>query len=91
MENKFHPPEIYILKIFYQNYIEEISPSKLLQTYWKFLRDYLIVAERGSLLFDWQKYVNQQGSIISYYDVGMDFARWLDIFLNYKDDDELTE
>lgn len=85
MENKFYPPEIYILKVFYQIYIEEISPSKLLQIYWKFLRDYLIVAERCSLLFDWQKYANQQGSITSYYDIGMDFARWLDIYLNYKE------
>ena len=52
MMNKFNPPEIFILKSFCNKYVYPIEPTKLLQIYWKFLRDYLIVVEKSTLLFD---------------------------------------
>lgn len=87
-------PEILILSTFYEEYINPIEPSKLLQAYWKFLRDYLIIVDEQNILLDWPKYYghgvfNGAYNAKSYYDRGLDFARWLDIYLNYKDEDEI--
>ena len=89
MMNKFNPPEIFILKSFYNNHIEMIDPPKLLQTYWKFLHDYVIVVERNYFMLDWPKYQNEASyRIVPYYDRGIDYPRWLDIYLNYKQEDK---
>ena len=90
--NKFIPAEIFIMKNFYETNIEPVEPSKLLQTYWKFLRDYLIVVDDNDILFEWLKYQYYSYSIPSYYYgvrscSGIDHIRWLDIYLNYKDDE----
>ena len=94
MMNCFRHSEIFILTSFYKKYIGSIDPSKLLQTYWKFLRDYLIIVDEQNILLDWPKYYghgvfNGAYNAKSYYDRGLDFSRWLDIYLNYKDEDEL--
>lgn len=91
--NNCRHSEIFILRSFHEKYIGLISPEKLLQTYWKFLRDYLIIVDEINILLDWPKYhthgaFNGAYNAKSYYDRGLDNARWLDIYLNYKDEDE---
>ena len=88
-----YPPEIFILRSFYKKHIESLNPAKALQTYLKFLRDYLIVVEKNDLLFDWPKYSTNQPPTIAYgvdfnYEESMTYIDWLDVYLNYKDDDE---
>lgn len=90
MIDKFEFAEVFILKYFYHYNIAPIQPSKLLQTYWKFIRDYSIVIDLPAFIRDWPKYQHSANyAVIPYYDRGLDFARWLDIYLNYKDEDEI--
>ena len=84
MLNKFEPSETFILKSFCNKYVYPIEPTKLLQIYWRFLRDYLIVVEKGTILYDWPKYQNDRSHLINTGDSSL----WLDIYLNYKDEDE---
>ncbi|MBQ7198281.1 MAG: hypothetical protein IJS29_03360 [Selenomonadaceae bacterium] len=89
MADKFYPSEIFILKNFYRDNIAPIEPSKLLQIYWQFLKNYLIIINEADVIISWPKYNDFRNyKINSYYDYSLDFARWLDIYLNYKDDDE---
>ena len=81
--NKLNPPEIYILKTFYNKYIQPVVPEKLLYTYWKFIKDYLIFSE--DIFLDWFKY-NDNRQHISFF--ACFFGEWLDIYLHYKDDEE---
>ena len=89
---KLHNPEAFILRNFYHKYIEPIVPEKLLKIYWRFLKDYMVIANQSDLLLNWPKYHNKYSYDINiYYDISrdaMDHARWLDIYLNYKDEDE---
>ena len=89
---KLHNPEAFILRNFYHKYIEPIVPEKLLKIYWQFLKDYVVIANQSDLLLNWPKYPNKHSYDINiYYDISrdaMDHARWLDIYLNYKDEDE---
>ena len=89
----FIPPEIFIMKSFYNINIAPIEPSKFLQNYWKFMRDYLVVVDDNAILFERLKYQDRAYGIISYYNgiracIGIDHARWLDIYLNHKDEDD---
>ena len=91
--SKFIPAETFIMKNFYNINIAPVEPSKFLQTYWKFLRDYLIVVDDNAILFEWLKYHFWAHAITSYYNgiracIGIDHARWLDIYLNHKDEDD---
>ena len=82
--NKFNPAEVFILKNFYDNHVNPIEGSKLTQIFLKFLRDYLIVVEKDSILLDWPKYQNEESYIIG----SMGSYFWLDIYLNYKAEDD---
>ena len=87
--DKIETNELFILKSFYRENISPIDPSKLLQTYWKFLRDYLIIVDRETVLWEWPKNQDRTAySVGSNYGCSLDHARWLDIYLNYKDEDE---
>lgn len=83
-------PENFIVRTFYENYIKPIDPSILLQTYWKFIRDCIVIIEKSDIYFDWLKYNDARSWFTgnNYYIKSIDFARWLDIYLNYKDEDE---
>ena len=88
--SRVSPPEMFIMKSFYNINIAPIEPEKFLQIYWKFLRDYLIVVDDNDILFEWLKYQWLAYVIPSQYStiriaIGIDHARWLDIYLNYKD------
>ena len=56
MMNRFVDPETYIAKAFYRKYIAPIEPKQLLETYWKFLRDYVLLIDDSAIQFDWFKY-----------------------------------
>ena len=49
MMNNFEVPEIYIVKTLYKMHIAPIEADKLLETYRKFLHDYLIIADENTL------------------------------------------
>lgn len=90
MINKFINTEIYIYKSFYQKYIAPIDTDKLLETYWKFLHDYVIILEHRELLIDWCKREERRYEIENCYRLlhGSDIshAQWLDFYLNFKID-----
>lgn len=94
MMDKYRGSEIFIMKTFYGKYIGDIDPTRLLQIYFGFLRDYLIVVDEKEILLDYPKYspiyghgLNSAHKVKSYYHRGLDHAAWLDIYLNYKDED----
>ena len=83
--------ESYIMETFYEKFIAPIDTDKLLQTYFKFLRDYLVIADSEVLLLDWPKYAYQSNKTVLYTEtatMGMKFPQWLDFYLNYKDEDD---
>lgn len=98
LQNRWNAPECYIFKTFYTTHIDTIEPSKLLQTYWKFLRDYAIVVAQSDVILNWPKYTHYNWDMHTlrsayllafYYDRrGIEFSEWLNIYLNYKDEDE---
>lgn len=79
--------EKYIAQQFYKRNIAPIDESKLLETGWKFIQDYLILIDWGSILFDWPKYEDRHSYEVNAYSGGRtDFSRWLDIYRNLKID-----
>ena len=94
MMSKVAYNEMFIVESFYRNAIGAIEPEKILQQYWRFMRDYAIICDEAALLVDWPKYTdNRRYAIPTFYDSRyeegrIDFTRWLDIYLNYKDEDE---
>lgn len=88
MMNKFNCAEIYFMKAFYSKNIAPIDTDKLLETYWKFIHDYLIIEDENTLLFDWQKY--ELYNVQSYYtriywnSGGLDHAFWLELYRNFN-------
>ena len=73
--------EVYIARTFYKEFIAPIDNSKLLETSWKFTVDYLILIDNAELIPDWFKYERNRYNIwIS------GFARWLDMYRNFKID-----
>ena len=87
MMDKLYPAEVFISKSFYNLYIEPIEPARLLQTYWKYLRDCLIIVDYDSLLMHWEKYSYRRYFAENFYYHEIDHARWLDIYFNYRDDE----
>ena len=92
MMNHFEVPEIYIVKTLYKMHIAPIKAEKLLETYWKFLHDYLIIADENTLVFEWFKLDIVRFNFQSCYtrinvvSGNMDHACWLDIYRNFKID-----
>lgn len=91
--SKFYTSELYIIKKFYETHIAPIEPDKILETYHKFLRDYLIVMDNDALLFDWPKYdENYRYNMNScfwfedymYWAIGMNHSQWLDLYKNFE-------
>lgn len=83
--------ESYIMETFYEKFIAPIETDKLLQTYFKFLRDYLVIADSEVLILDWPKYAYQSNKVVLYPEtatMGMKFPQWLDFYLNYRDEDD---
>ena len=76
-------PEIYIARSFYQKYIAPINPEKLLETYWKFLHDYILPINISDLQFDWFKYEHVRYGIDK---LDFDHARWLNLYNNFDID-----
>ena len=90
MMDHFSCPEMYIARSFYRDYIAPIDPTKLLETYWKFIAGYLIVADLPSVLFDWSKYEWRRFGAENCYrfpDGGaIDHIRWLNFCNNFNID-----
>ena len=82
--NQIWWPETYIMRTFYEKNIAPVDESKLFETHWKFTADYLILVDFGTIQLDWPKYEWQRYKVkFSYH--GQDaFARWLDMYRNFK-------
>lgn len=79
MIKRFVTPEAYFMKSLYENYIAPIDYDEYLQTYWQFVKDYLIVVDSETIMFDWQKY----NSYFTYHcDDGSSFdqSTWLNLY-----------
>ena len=85
-------PEIYIPKQFYQKYIAPIDSTKLLETYWKFMHDYIILIDENAIVFDWPKHeeVHRYIADTTYrrmpWGASFDHARWLNLYCNFNID-----
>lgn len=81
MASRWSGSEKYISQTFYKINIAPVDETKLLETTWKFIQDYLILIDWGSILFDWPKYESRHSYEINAYSGGRtDFSRWLDIY-----------
>lgn len=82
--NKFVYTDSFWMKNFYRNHIAPIDETTLLETWWKFIREYLIFADIGSVIFDWSKNEDQRryGIVME----GADFSQWLDLYRNFNVD-----
>ncbi len=82
-------PEIYIMKTFHEKYIAPIDKTKLLETAFKFIHDYILIIGNRPGMLDWPKYENQRYNSGDYYaidEVNVSFSRWLDMYRNFKID-----
>ena len=87
--NKFVNPEIYIFRTFYEKYIQKIDSAKLLETYWKFLHDYIVIADGSNILIDWSKYEKSELSYCIWHNMfltDLDYAAWLNLYNNFNID-----
>ncbi len=85
MTKRLINPEIYMMKTFYQENIATINYKKYAQTYWQFLRDYLILADNRSILFEWVKYEQSRYNVLTLYRY-MDHSKWLHLYNNFDID-----
>ncbi|MBR3498768.1 MAG: hypothetical protein IKO05_07250 [Selenomonadaceae bacterium] len=80
-------PEVYIARNFHEKYIGPIDNSRSFEMSWEFTRDYLILVDYSAILFDWIKYENRRYACEHNTNKGkLVFARWLDIYRNFKID-----
>ena len=79
-------PERYIARKFHEKYIAPVDPTKLFEISWKFTCDYLILVDYSTILFDWFKYEIHRYNYDIYTKGQLAFARWLDMYRNFKID-----
>lgn len=82
MTNHFVDADIFWMKNFYRKYISPLDETKLLETWWNFIREYLLFVDTSSLIFDWPKYEDNRryGTVTK----GMDFSQWLELYRNFN-------
>lgn len=86
MMNRIYWAEMYIARTFYEKYIAPVDATKLYETSWKFTVDYLILIDFDTIKLDWQKYEHMRYMPKFGYDDEFAFARWLDMYRNFKID-----
>ena len=84
--NRIYWPEVYITRTFYEKYIAPIDATKLFETSWKFTVDYLILIDFEAIQLDWPKYEQMRYKPKFEYGYQFAFARWLDMYKNFKID-----
>ncbi|MBQ3726827.1 MAG: hypothetical protein II902_07185 [Selenomonadaceae bacterium] len=82
---RFAIPEVYIARNFHEKYIGHVDPEKALETNWAFIRDYLILVDYNTILFDWFKYEFHRYTYEIHTKGQHAFARWLDMYNNFED------
>lgn len=87
--DKFAPPEIFIMKTYYKRHIGDYQPSEVIETFRRFVRDYIILVDAETILIDWKKYIDKDFNTHypSYYfinRIGLNASSWLDIYLNFN-------
>ena len=84
--NRNAAPEVYLTRTFYEKYIASVDPTKLYETSWKFMVDYLILIDFDMIKLDWPKYEHMRYSHGFCYGKHNAFAWWLDMYNNFKID-----
>ena len=84
--NRIYWPEVYLMRTFYEKYIAPVDVSKLFETSWKFTADYLILIDFETVHLDWSKYESMRYHQNFAYISQCAFARWLDMYRNFKID-----
>ena len=82
--NRFVNTDIFWLKNFYRNHIAPLDETRLLETWWRFMQQYLLLVDMDSVAFDWAKYEDHR----RYCDeaTGTDFSQWLELCRNFNVD-----
>ena len=90
--SKFDPPETFIMKSFCNLCVEHVDPERLSEIFLRFVKNYTIFVDGSAILFDWCKYPYWLSNTFYFPHcndaINIDSANWLDIYLNFKTDDE---
>lgn len=86
MMNRIYWPEMWLTRTFYEKYIAPVDATKLYETSWKFTVDYLILIDFDIIKLDWFKYEDMRYRPGFSYSNNDAFARWLDMYRNFKID-----
>ena len=82
---RIHEVEIHIMRKFYEENIAAIDYDKFLETGWKLMRDYLVIAGVSDIRLDWPKYEDAWAyNVDGVFPNKIDFARWLDLYRNFN-------
>ena len=84
MINKFVDADMFWMKNFYRKHIAPLDETKLLETWWKFIRDYLLFVDGNALAFDWLKHEHHRYNATYDGINGTDFLQWLDLYRNFN-------
>lgn len=82
--NRFVNTDIFWMKDFYRRHFAPLDETTLIETWWKFVKDYLVFVDPGSVVFDWPK--NEDRRRYNIVMEGTDFSQWLDLYQNFKAD-----
>ena len=86
MMSRIYWAEMYLTRTFYEKYIAPVDETKLYETSWKFTADYLILVDFDTIKLDWPKYERMRYNLKLGYGDEFVFARWLDMYRNFKID-----
>lgn len=83
-------PEMFIVKNYFNKYVEKIDEKNILRQYWKFLKECAIIVNADALKFYWPKYIFKRyiiedSSIREFGD--LDFSAWLSIITEDGEND----
>ncbi len=88
LENLF-VPEVYIAFSFYKKFVFPgtlYTDTDIFEKYWSFIKSKTIIIDERDLLMYWPKYKYRGHNDVNcyFYGHGLNHARWLDLYMNYK-------
>lgn len=82
--NTFVNTDVFWMKSFYRKHIASLDETPVLETWWKFVKEYLVFVDPASVVFDWPKYEDHRS--FNTVTKGTDFSQWLDLYRNFNVD-----
>ena len=80
----FYKPISLLQVDFYQRYIAPIDKTTLLENWWKFFREYWLLVDVETVIFDWIKYEDRCRYTVIL--EGTRFSQWLELYRNFNVD-----